>query len=418
MGLTSDFLKRYEFDWEVMGVIIGGQSAIDGADRLLIRTAEDSLRFMECYGYNIENPIEKAELFGNFQESLSFIRRYFLQPANPEGLKLDVPRKIAELTDIGQLLTLANAPAGSSSGQVLTALWACSILKIMHTITHIDKDLRSSYFTDIQKQIFDRFYKFIYSDEHGQVYLGKDTRDPERVDLVLFESKPKKARDSVILKLLHKPENVAEDIFDRVGIRFVTRNKFDALRVIKFLKDRYVIMPANIKPSRSRNTLIDTRNFENQLKRLLREVEEGRLTPSDLNARLADACEPKSSNSGDDPSNPHSSKDYRGLQFTGRQLIKIQNPLYDDLKAIKGAQKGVGVPDEIGKLIERMDLRNLQKEIRFFYPFEVQLFDDESYKESLAGRSSHHNYKKGQIQTAMRRVLGELMRFADASTQD
>src|SRR3954454_4063 len=132
--------------------------------------------------------------------------------------------------------------------------WACSLLKVMHTIAHIDKDVRTPYFTDIQKQIFDRFYKLIHRDSEAQLFLGERTDDPLRIDLVAFETKPKKSRDSIILKLLHKPENVAEDIFDRVGIRFTTHTRLGALRVVKSLKDKMIVMPPNIKPSRSRNT--------------------------------------------------------------------------------------------------------------------------------------------------------------------
>ncbi len=411
MTLTPELAKRYEFDWEILDVIMGGHSAIDSGTSLRIRSPEDANRFMECYGYDIENPIERAELFGNFQEALSFIRRYFLQPENPEGLKLEVPRKISELSDIGQLITLASSTA---PGQALTGHWACAIMKMMHTIAHMDKDLRSNYFADIQTQILDRFYKIIHRDENGQVLLGRDARDVDRVELVSFESKPKKGRDSVILKLLHKPENVAEDIFDRVGIRFVTKNRFDAVRIVKLLKDRYTVMPANIKPSRSKNTLIETESFSAEVSRLLKQVETGQLTSGDLHQQLVDFCE-RTETEGGDKDNPHTSRHYRALQFTGRQLIKIKNPLYDELKAIKSAMKGKTIPDEIGKIIERLDLRNIQKEIRFFYPFEVQIFDEKSHQENLAGRSSHANYKKSQVQAAMRRVLGDLMRFSDAN---
>lgn len=425
MALTPEFQKRYDFDWEVLDVIIGGQSAIDSGTSLCLRTPEEAARFMDCYGYDIENPIEKAELFGNFQEALSFIRRYFLQPENPEGIKLEIPRKISELTDLTQLLLLTSA---SGPSQRLTALWACAIIKIMHTIAHMDKDLRSNYFADIQQQILDRFYKFIHRDERDQMYLGRDARDADRVDLMLYESKPKKSRDSVILKLLHKPENVAEDIFDRVGIRFVTQNRFDALRVIKFLKDRYVVMPANIKPSRSRNTLLDVKAFRAENSMLLRMADAGEIAPGELHQRLIEFCE-RNDIDGASDGNPHSSRDYRALQFTCRQLVKIKNPLYDELKAVKGAMRNSmksstsnttasgALPEEVAKIVERIDLRNVQKEIRFFYPFEVQVFDEKSHQENLAGRSSHTNYKKSQIQAAMRRVLGELMRFTERGSE-
>ncbi|MGE4231870.1 MAG: TIGR04552 family protein [Bacteriovoracia bacterium] len=407
--LSTEFLQRYEFDWELLDVIVGGKSAIDSRNHLRARSSEDIESFMDCYGYDLSNPIEKAELFGNFQEALSFIRKYFLKPDNPDGLKLEIPRKITEITDIAQLLGAAMLPE-PNPGQATTGLWACAILKVMHTVAHMDKDLRGAYFKDVQTQIFDRFYKFIHSDENGQVYLGKDARDPERVDLALFESKPKKARDSLVLKMLHKPENVAEDIFDRVGMRFVVKNRFDALRIIKFLKDRYVIMPANIKPSRSRNTLIDTRAFSEHLRNLLDDLQNDKLPVREFEEKLVEFFNAKTGLPKADLENPHTSEFYESIQFTGRQLVKIKNPLYDDLKDLKTELAGVsGLPEKVLQIVERMDLTNIQKEIRFFYPFEVQIYDEASYKEAQEGQSSHSNYKKSQIQAAMKRVMSGLI---------
>lgn len=421
MVIAPEVLKPYEFDAEVSDIIIGGQSAIDSARGLRVRSSEEAQKFLEGYGYDQENPIEKAELFGNFQEALSFIRRYFLHPHNPDGLKIEIPRKIAEIIDISQLLLYVSPAAGvlqpGTSQHALMATWACAILKVMHTVAHIDKDLRTPYFLDIQTQILDRFYKFIFSDEGGQVYLGRGPRDPNRVDLISFESKPRKTRDSMIIKLLHKPENVAEDIFDRVGVRFVTKNKLDVVRVIKFIKDRYVIMPANLKPSRSRNTLIDMKKFQGELKRVLDEVAEGVVPPADLYRTLVDATEgatlPIESSAPTGASNPYSSQHYRSVQFTCRQLIKIRNALYDDLKALRRAIKDEGASETVGKIAARLDLSTLQKESRFFYPFEVQVVDERSHVENLAGQSSHSNYKKSQIQAAMRRVMGEIMRSSE-----
>jgi uncharacterized protein (TIGR04562 family) len=284
--------------------------------------------------------------------------------------------------------------------------WACAILKIMHTIAHIDKDLRSSYFSDIQQQIFDRFYKLIHRDEAEKLYLGENAEDPHKVDLVGFETKPKKSRESILLKLLHKPENVAEDIFDRVGIRFVTHTRLDALRVVKFLKDKMVVMPPNIKPSRSRNTLVDLDNFRAELPLALAEHAKGAIDEAGLVAALEKAARPPTVN----PENPHSSEFYRALQFTGRQLIKLKNPLHEHIKELKGLAKGKDdMNGEVLKALEKIDLKYLQREIRFFYPFEIQIADRVSSEENERGRSAHSEYKKAQAQTALRRVMGSLI---------
>ena len=38
------------------------------------------------------------------------------------------------------------------------------------------------------------------------------------------------------MKLLHKPGSVAEELFDRVGLRFITHHRVDAIRVVHFLE--------------------------------------------------------------------------------------------------------------------------------------------------------------------------------------
>ncbi len=408
-GINS-LRTRYSFNWDVLDVIVSGKSSIDSPSGFTIRSLDEAHRFVESYGYDLENPIERAEVLGNYHEALNFARRYFLQPENPQGLKLEIPRKILELTDVRELFLMANLnyPGQTSDSQGMQLRnWACSLLKIMHTIAHIDKDLRSQHFSDIQQQIFDRFYKVIHRDGEGKLYLGEREEDPARVNLEAFETKPKKSRDSTILKLLHKPENVAEDIFDRVGIRFITRTRLDALRVVKYLKDKMLVMPPNIKPSRSRNTLVELDIFREEAGKLLAITENGGMSEEALVAALEDAARPPRVN----PENPHSSEFYRAIQFTCRQLIKLRNPLYEELKSLKSLQKGLVAGSEVSKGIERLDLKHVQKEVRFFYPFEVQLVDRASAEDNERGRSAHSEYKRAQVQTALRRVMGT---FADA----
>jgi uncharacterized protein (TIGR04562 family) len=399
--------KKYDFKWEVLDIIISGRSSIDSTHGFQIQNLEDADRFVRSYGYDLENPIERAEAFGNFHESVNFIRKYFLQPENVDGLKLEIPRKIVELTDIRELFLMASMTYANQTADtqgVLLRNWACSILKVMHTVAHIDQDLRSSYFVDVQKQIFDRFYRLIHRDGDGRLYLGEKEEDPLRVDLVAFETKPKKSRDSTLLKLLHKPENVAEDIFDRVGLRFVTHSRLDALRVVKYLKDKMVVMPPNIKPSRSRNTLIDIEEFREVSSELLAKGEAGQIGEESLVAQLEAAAHgPRVS-----PDNPHSSEFYRALQFTARQLIKLRNPLYDDLKELKSHGKNKSLAPEVAKILEHIDLKYIQREVRFFYPYEVQVVDAHSFEENEKGRSAHSEYKRAQVHTALRRVMGTL----------
>ena len=162
--------NKYEFSWEVLDVIISGRSSIDSPTGFQIqncRRSEPLHRELRLRSRRSDR--EAAEILGNYHEALNFVRKYFLQPENPEGLKLEIPRKILELTDVRDLLLMASWQASRVRAPIrrdrCCKHWACSLLKVMHTIAHIDKDLRSPHFSDIQKQIFDRFYKFIHRDE-------------------------------------------------------------------------------------------------------------------------------------------------------------------------------------------------------------------------------------------------------------
>lgn len=402
-------IKKYDFSAEVFDVLIRGKSIIDtkqGLSYFTMKKVGDVDRFLESYGLDLSDPIAKAEILGNYREALAFVKRYFLQPESSDGLKLEIPRKISELTDIRDLFLMTNMslpgqladPAG-----VTLKHWACSLLRVVHTIVHIDKDVRAPYFSEIQKQIFDRFYKFIHRTESGQLYLGAREDDPARVNLVAFETKPKKPRDSILLKLLHKPENVAEELFDRVGLRFITGSPLEALRVVKFLKDEMVIMPANIKPSRSRNTLVDLEAVTQEIQVLRQEqIENDDIWQSRINSRI----EKSNSVTGE---NPHTSEHYRSIQFTCRQLIQFSNPLYGDLREIKQLSKSGDLPDSITKIADRMDLKFLQKEVRFFYPYEIQVVDRVNHDQNEKGRSAHSEYKKAQVLTAMKRVMRDFL---------
>ena len=402
--------RKYEIQQDDLDVLIRGRSIIDtkqGLSASSIRTLSDVDAFAKSYGYDLDNPIENAEILGNFHEAINFVRKYFLQPENPEGLKLEIPRKILELTDIRELFLMANmtfpGQVEDTQGSALRN-WACSLLKVVHTIAHIDKDLRASYFADIQKQIFDRFYKVIHRDGEGQLFLGEKPEDPFRVDLVGFETKPKKKRESILLKLLHKPENVAEELFDRVGIRFITHTALDAIRVVKYLKDALIVVPANAKPSRSRNSLLNLDETRRVLTSLLDKLDSGELDEKGLHAEIEKI--PRPSLGGE---NKHSSDEYRSIQFTCRQLIKFKNPIFEDVKELRNLAKVRTLPDEVVRIVERMDPKYLQREVRFFYPFEVQIMDNASAEENEKGRSAHSEYKKAQIQTALKRVMGSFL---------
>lgn len=411
MAQRPSYLDDYVFNWETLDVVCSGKSSLDAKNYLTeLYDKTHVTNFLNGYGFNINDPVESAELFGIFQEALQFIKRYFLIEGNPEGLDLKVPNYLYTITNISELFLAAT---GNSNYKLKTeeSLWAGVILKVMHTILHTDKDLRARYFSTVQQQIFDRFYKFIHRDDENRLFLRNETGTS--IPLFDFQTKAKKTRDSIIIKLLHKQENVAEELFDRIGVRIITYNKLDTLRVIKFLHTNYVIMVNNIKPSRSQNTLVDLKLLRKGVYQLYRKAIRDSLPEDDfyqeLNRLIAESY-PRSSTHPD--KNIHTSDEYRAIHFTGRQLIKYKNPFMSSFNEVrKIALKDKENP--LSQSLLSLDTSAISRDVRFFYPFEVQITDYESHLKNTQGEASHREYKRSQLRSAMKRIFRPIIELKD-----
>ena len=404
--MLPDGLESYNLNWETLKIMTSGISSIDANDYLTnFTTREEALSFIEGYGYDLEDPIQNAEMFGNFQEALQFIKKYFLKEGNPDGYDFELPNIFYSVTDVADLLLIA-AESGEFEVSKEDSLWAEIILKVMHTILHLDKDIRYRYFSTIQTQILDRFYKYLIRIE-DELFLGSDDKKTQ-IPLVGFETKSKKTRESIIIKLLHKKENVAEELFDRIGIRFVTHNKVDCLRVLNFLNENHVVMVNNIKPSRSHNSLFDLEKCKTNIDQYL-EKQTGLLEESVLSKYMEDEIENCSIEVDDRRVNSHSSTSYKAIHFTCRQLIKYKNPFYQNFNKVRIFAKKNDPNNEITKKILNLDTSNIAKDVRFFYPFEVQVTDQKSHVENTRGEASHQEYKKSQVVSAANRLFKVLL---------
>lgn len=407
------YLSKYLFDWELLEVVIGGKSALDSKFFVSqMYDADQVTNFLKGYGLDASDPVSRAELFGNFQEALQFIKRYFLKEGNSEGLDLKIPNSIYMISDITDLFFMATG--NRKDTDVEETLWAEVILKVIHTILHTDKDLRSNYFRTIQTQIFDRYYKYLFRDQDNKLFLGEKNSD-DALLLNDYEIKSKKSRDSIIIKMLHKAENVAEELFDRIGIRIITETKFDTLRVIKFLLEKNIIIPHNIKPSRSINTLVDTEKFKVKHNNLLKMAIRNNLSEQRfLQAVERESHECSVLGEGDDR-NKHTSGNYQSLQFTCRQLIKYKNPFLNEFNELRTMARDKDAEDPLAKHVLKMDMSLIARDIRFFYPYELQILDIESHRNNTEGEASHAEYKKGQVRSAMNRVFRTLIEYKNLS---
>jgi uncharacterized protein (TIGR04562 family) len=405
-----EYFTNYRFNWETFDIIASGKSSIDAKNYLSFFDGKDSAaKFLDGYGFDVKDPIQSAELFGNFQEAMQFIRRYFLKEGFEDGLDVVVPNIFYTITDISELLLIAT---GNSDSKITVeeSLWAGIILKVMHTILHTDKDLRYRYFSTIQTQIFDRFYKYVHRDQDDNLFLESEDKSI-KIPLVEFETKSRKTRESTIIKLLHKKENVAEELFDRIGVRFVTKNKVDVLRVINFLVHNYLIIANNIKPSRSQNSLFDLDKFKKSYYEIVKNKKNDNLTEDQLVKQLEEVAKNSLYNSSEYNNNEHTSHEYRAIHFTCRQLIKYRNPFIKQFNEIRDLAKEE--ESELSKKLLALDTSPIAQDVRFFYPYEVQITDIDSHNENTDGEASHQEYKKSQLHSAMIRLFSPLIEYLD-----
>lgn len=405
---TVDYLNKYKFNWDTFDIIIEGKSSLDAKNYLSsFNEKENAHKFLEGYGFDISDPVQNAELFGNFQEAIQFIKRYFLKEGSPDGLDVKIPNIFYSITDVSDLLLIATGNTEVKTTDEDT-IWAGIILKVMHTILHTDKDLRYRYFSTIQTQIFDRFYKYIHRDSNDDLFIDSEETGI-RIPLVEFETKAKKTRESTIIKLLHKKENVAEELFDRIGIRLVTKTKVDVLRVIHFLIENHLVIPNNIKPSRSQNSLFNLETFKENYYSFLKDDKNTKLTDEQFAEKLEKIANNSNFEDVNYKNNEHTSNEYKAIHFTCRQLIKYRNPFMKQFNDVKKMAKETGEENELAQKILSLDTSSIAKDVRFFYPFEIQITDLESHEKNTIGEASHHEYKKQQLKSAMLRLFQNLI---------
>lgn len=386
--------NRYDFSWETLRSFLDGVSPID-LDRLALQSREEAYQFLVQYGYDMAIPSEHHEAWTVFRDGLDYLQRVLCPAPTPEDRSVGVPEELHQIADLTEILLLA------SHGGPLQP-WACALLRVMHTISHANHAVRSPFYQEIQIQILERYRQHVHQDAHGKLHLGTGLLAVPLEDIQLREEK---SRDSMILKLLHKPDNVAQGIFDRIGVKLVTPTKVDALLVLKYIRRNHLAIFANIMPGRSRNTLIDLERFRDVYESISRPGAPG--TFKSNWAALQKPIEP----SGEDNQhqNPHSSSAFRSIQFTCRQLIRVPNPQYSALQELRAALSERIPSEELAALLAKLSADNPDPVLRFFFPYEVQILDHENHMRTLEGESSHANYRLRQLRTARRRVLAGLL---------
>lgn len=394
---------RHDFSWEILRFILEGSSPID-LPALALASREEAGQFLLHYGYDLDDEEDREVAWRVHLEAVAFIKRYFgADPVSPHEAPLVIPGEVERPSDLRDLLVWASERDGSER-----QAWACAVLRLMHTISHVNNTMRTESFPEIKRQVLDRFKQHVHQDAEGRLSLG---RGPLAVPLEGIFYKEGKSRDSLILKLLHKPHNVAEMIHDRLGVKIITATRFDALRVLRYMRQNHLIMFANVTPGRSRNTLVDLDHFRS----LYEEITEGLagLSEERRDVEFLELLRQRSQELGDLDSriqNPFTSPEYRSIQFTAQQLVKLDNPGYQRARRMRVQLEKYHLGPDLEGLLRELEGPKEERELRLFFPLEVQILDKDNHQRSLDGAASHAEYKQRQLRAARVRVMARLLR--------
>ncbi len=360
MGNTNYRFRRHNFE-----TLIGGVSPLD-LTTLSIDSMEDAHDFLLSYGFDWASEADRKELMSIYQKALVFLKTEILEDGEviPEVLA-----DVNEFRDMRKLFTYVNEKSQSTTEELRK--WSGALLKIIHVIMHFSHDMLSIFPDEIQKQILGPIEQVVSNDPAmGLTFLRKNSQE-EGIKLYKFEQKPVKDFRSSILKLLAKRKLFALNLYDNIGVRFVTWTTFDAFRVLRFLMAHSLIHPFHTITDQSVNTVYPANLLMEVMDNLRTKGET--LEPSEVDAIL----EKKLSDNFHRAEyllkeNNFSGEGYKFIKFVCRKLIRVN---------VNGFEH------------------------RFFYPFEVQVLTRDAYLQSIQGEQAHHEYKKRQRTAARRRLL-------------
>ena len=212
--------------------------------------ASNETQFLRNYGYDPDCPQEAQKLARFHREAIDFMQRHLCQAPRSCDQSYTIPEEVKPPTSVATLVQWAARSHGHDEQQA----WACAVLRVMHAIAYAEPLAVSPHSDEIQKQILDPYRRHIHRDRQGRLWLGKGD---EAVPLIDIQFRQEKARDSLILKLLHKPDNLPHSVYDRVGVRIVTSSPCQALRVLQYIRRYHLANAAHVTPGRSRNTLVE-----------------------------------------------------------------------------------------------------------------------------------------------------------------
>ncbi|MCG8553946.1 MAG: TIGR04552 family protein [Proteobacteria bacterium] len=327
-------------DLEAIRLVLRGGSIIDW-HRLNFRSAEQAADFLRAQELYVELPEDMERARSVKDAAIRYLRRSFQFP---------IPKPVEALDPAG-LLMLA-----SSRGH--RQLCACTILKVMHIIHHLEAHELLFMLPVSDQEVFYLVEEKVYRVIGGMLARGFP---------ILEFVGGRKNKDSLYTKLLSKPETVAARIYDKLRFRVVTRSADDIFPTLEYLL-RYVFPFNYVIPGQSTNTLFHFRAYCEERPHLSALLQKLQLSP-DLEDQFTKM------------ENRFSAPDYKVVHFVVDMPVRL--------------------PDKILKLAPPA-ARKLGPTI--FVQTELQIIDRETEQANEASDASHSAYKERQKLAVMHRL--------------
>jgi len=220
-------------DLESIRLILRGDSVIDWR-RLDFTEDEDVREFLGAHELRTDDPSDRMRMEHVKNEAIAYLRRQFDYP---------IPRPVERAT-VPELLVIA-------SGRGHRGMCACTILKCMHIIHHLDGRELLFVLPMSDQEVFHIVEEKVYRVIGGMLAGG--------FPIIEFVG-GRKNKDSLVTKLLSKQETIAAQIFDKLRFRVVTRTRDDIFPVLQYLTRR--LFPFNyVVPGQSINSVFSFRSY-------------------------------------------------------------------------------------------------------------------------------------------------------------
>jgi len=227
-------LKEFRLgDLEAIRMVLRGGSVIDW-HRLNFGSEQEAREFILAQEFDPSNAEDAKRMDAIKSEAIAYLRRNFDFP---------IPKPVANL-DLTGLLMLA-------SGKGHRQLCACTILKAMHIIHHLEARELLFMLPISNQEVFYMVEEKVYRVIGGMLANGFP---------ILEFIGGRKHKDSLYTKLLSKSETVAANIYDKLRFRIVTRTPDDIFPVVSYMLRH--IFPMNfVIPGQSTNTMFHFRSY-------------------------------------------------------------------------------------------------------------------------------------------------------------